>query len=179
MSRLPGFLREEILWGRMALIALGAALASELVLSLPVLESFTLIAFTIAGILVERSARRHPLWNALVCGLLAVVWKALLALLVAYGAEEPLPGLAELGLLFLFWAVPILPLVFVGTAMVVLFRRIGQRARAGQGAPEEPPARPGAEREAKAPGPRQAPPRRPPPKTPRKPAGSGKQRSKR
>lgn len=148
MRKVLLFLRQEILWGKMAGIAAVAALASLLLEdasgALAFLQGFSLFVFAVAGMFVYRSAKRHPFWNALVCAFFAALFYLLLYQMAWLGEHDALRPLAEIAPWLPYMGILITVETFVGTGVFYLARRFAERARAqGGGQKQQPPAQGG------------------------------------
>jgi hypothetical protein len=131
MARVLSFLGKEIQWGKVAGIAVGAAVLT-MILSSGELNVLSLLTFSLGGILIERAAPRHPFWNGLVFGLLGIVFMMTLVQLLQFGRNQPLLTLAEMGWGVLSLSLYTMPQAMMGAWIGVTIRRAGEMARQKQ-----------------------------------------------
>jgi len=145
MKKVFSFLRQEIIWGRLAGIAVVTA-ALFVLSSGSALGMVGLLGFSVGGIVVGRMASRRPFWNGLFYGLLAIAFTAALLILYTLGNEGRPPSGAGIGGALLYASVLILPQAIVGVGISAVFRRFrdaGERMAAARKGEAE--AKPGGE----------------------------------
>ncbi len=126
------FLGKEILWGRLAWIALittllaGFAFAGSLSSGNRWLYFLALAVVAGGGVVVGNAAPRHPFWNALVYGLFSLLFATGLLFLYALGSS-PTPTGEELGKILLgglIYFLPLIPQALAGAWIATSFRRL-------------------------------------------------------
>ena len=116
----------EIKWGRIALLALGAAIVALLV-SRGNFSLLSLTVFSIAGIFVERLAPKRPFINAFCYGLLGVLFYVVLVIFQALGSATPVTTSEILWLTFSV-AIVVLPQALIGTWIGTSIRKFAKVA---------------------------------------------------
>jgi hypothetical protein len=148
LRRFTTILSTDVKWGRLAAIAAGAAFLA-VVTSSGTLSFLPLVVFSIGGVVIDRIAPKRPYWNALVYGLLGVLFYALLVNLNIVGRGQPLPPTAEMLEEVLSIAIVILPQSLIGAWIGVTIRRVSRfsRENKGQGGGTAPQPEASAEKE--------------------------------
>jgi hypothetical protein len=129
MRRVLSFLSNEIDWGRLAGIALVAALLFYVIPAGTATTFVTLLIYSVSGMIVERSAPRHPFWSALFFGLLSVFFQTAMALLYGLGRVRQLPPFNEVTALWLYVSLPSIFQALAGTWISYTFRRVQKTAQ--------------------------------------------------
>ena len=139
LQKLFSCLATEIKWGRLVLLAVGAAVTAIL-LSDGAFNMLALAIFAIAGVFIGRFAPRHPYLNAFCYGLLGVLFYVLLHIFQALG-EGPAALTADEVLWFtLSVAIVVVPQALIGTwigTSVFKFARVAAEARRAAGTTSE------------------------------------------
>lgn len=134
-QKITSLLTTEIKWGRIALLALGAALVAMLVSG----GTFSLLALTVysvVGIFVERVAPKHPFVNAFFYGLLGVLFYVTLLVFQALGNGQTALTAADLLWLTLSALIVVLPQALIGTWIGRSIRKFSQVAAESRRAEE-------------------------------------------
>lgn len=142
-------LADDVKWGRIALLALGASLAAVWI-SGGEFSLLPLTLFSIAGILIERFAPRRPFVNALFYGLLGVLFYVVLWALQILGQSGPVVTIGDLLALSLSVGIVVLPQALIGAWIGISIRKFGQAAAEARKKEEQPspPPKKGAPSEA-------------------------------
>jgi hypothetical protein len=148
MRRVLSFLSDEVDWGRLAGIALVAALLFYVIPAGTATTLVTLLIYSISGMIVERGVSRYPFWHSMCFGLLAVIFQTAMFLLYDLGSTRSLPPFSEVTALWLYLSLPSIFQALAGTWISYTFRRV-QRTAAERAAQEG--AAPKRERPAKSP----------------------------
>lgn len=131
LQKITAILTTEIKWGRIALLALGAAVVAILV-SGGTVNLLALTVFSIVGIFIERVAPKHPFVNSFCYGLLGVIFFITLLLLQALGEGQGALTVADLPWLILYVGIVALPQSLIGTwigTSIRKFTRVAAEAR--------------------------------------------------
>lgn len=131
LQKIASILTTEIKWGRLALLALGAAVVALLV-SGSTVNLLALTVFSIIGIFIERVAPKHPFLNSFCYGLLGVVFYVTLLFLQALGEKAGALTAADLPWLIGYVGIVAVPQALIGTWIGTSIRKFTRMAAASR-----------------------------------------------